>query len=255
MNCIIQNFQKTFIRLEKIHPSPLFAPVSQYLPFTSKARETSKTASSNTIGVPVGAITTPTPISTDSLQLLFPKILHLQKANMAEGVTIFNVISVISAAIGFVGFMQSNLPSNVIGPMDSSVRIAVALNGDKGVPGALRHAAGETPIIIAFNENNHYCGSSGQQHHPYITSGSFRDIKVDQSDGPGEQATSLQIIATTNELCIAYIGQTWADGAHRGWTGDMGKACNRDWYYSNIIVGDDHKPSESGTQAQKSQRT
>ena len=170
---------------------------------------------------------------------------------MAEAVSIFNVISVFSAVVGFVGFMQSNLPAKKINPVDSSVRVAVALNGDKGVPGALRHAAGQAPLINAFNENQHFCGSSFYGHHPYITSGSFRDIKVEQADyGPGEQATTLQIIPTSNELCIAYLGQTWADGSHRGWTGDMGKACNRDWYYSNVIVGDDHKPSESGTRAQ-----
>ena len=161
-------------------------------------------------------------------------------------VTIFNVISVFSAAVGLVGFLQSNFPANRIDPMDSSVRIAVALNGDKGVPGALRHAAGESPLIIAFNENRHYCGK-GDGKHKYIHSGSFMDIRIEQKkSGPGEQATALQIIPTTNELCIAYIGQTWSDGTHRGWVGDMGKACQRDWYHSNIIVGDDHKPSKSG---------
>ena len=168
----------------------------------------------------------------------------------AAPVTIFNVISTFSAVIGFIGFMQSNVPDGLPGPMDSSVRIAVALNGDKGVPGALRHAAGDAPLINAFNENLHRCGNSEYAGHPYIKSGSFHDLTVGQSEGPGEQATSLQIIPTTNELCIAYIGQTWADGSHRGWTGDMGRGCDRDWYYSNIIVGDDHKPSESCTQNQ-----
>lgn len=162
--------------------------------------------------------------------------------------TIFNVISVMSAAIGLVGFMESNLPDGKRNPMDSSVRIAVALNGDKGVRGALRHAAGEAPLVQAFNENQHLCGATNNFLHPYIHSGSFMDLTVSQSKlGPGEQATSLQIIPTTNELCIAYISQTWADGTHRGWVGDMGKGCDRDWYYSNIILGDDHKPSESQT--------
>ncbi|KAF6229672.1 hypothetical protein HO173_011318 [Letharia columbiana] len=161
------------------------------------------------------------------------------------GASIFNVISVFSAVIGFVGFMQNNLPHDP-GPMDSAVRVAVALNGDKGEPGALRHAAGEAPLINAFNENQNWCGSSSDDDHQYITSGSFKDMTIWQSrhgGGPGEQATALQIIPTTNELCIAYIAQTWADGTHRGWTGDMGRGCDRDWYYSNIIVGDDHKPT------------
>ncbi|KAL9137253.1 MAG: hypothetical protein Q9175_001535 [Cornicularia normoerica] len=89
---------------------------------------------------------------------------------MAAPVTIFNVISVFSAVIGFVGFMQSNLPDGKPGPMDSSVRIAVALNGDKGVPGALRHAAGNAPLVQAFNENKHLCGATKDSYHPYITS-------------------------------------------------------------------------------------
>ena len=68
--------------------------------------------------------------------------------------SIFNVISVISAGIGFVGFMQNNIPKEKPGATDSSVRIAVALNGDKGVPGALRHAAGYSPLIQAFSRSS-----------------------------------------------------------------------------------------------------
>ena len=154
------------------------------------------------------------------------------------------IVVLLAASVSLVRLKEANLPS-VVGPMDSSVRIAVALNGDDGIPGALRHAAGPAPLVQAFNENKNLCGSTGK-HHPLITSGSFSDLTIWQSNlGPGEQATSLQIIPTTNELCIAYVSQTWADGTHRGWLGDMGKGCDMDWYYSNIIVGDSHKPSKS----------
>ena len=35
-----------------------------------------------------------------------------------------------------------------------------------------------------------------------------------------------------------------SDGGTRGWLGDMAKACDHDWYYSNIIVGEEgHKPA------------
>ena len=157
--------------------------------------------------------------------------------------TVFNVISVISAVIGLVGFLENNIPKDK-SLKDSSVRIAVALNGHRGEPFALYHAAGPAPIVRAYNENKDYIGMSANFLEE-IESGSFRDLRIDQDWGPGEQAPWLQIIPTTNELCIAYISQTWADGTARGWVGDMGKACDRDWYYSNIIVGQDHKPSES----------
>ena len=164
-----------------------------------------------------------------------------------EGWTILKVISLISSAIGLVGFLESNIPHGFIAsPLYSSVRIAVALNGDKGEPGALRHAAGEAPLVNAFNENQHLCGQTGDLDHPYINSGSFYEMIIGQGTlGPGEQATYLQIIPTTNELCIAYISQKWSDGTSRGWVGDMAKGCGRDWYYSNVVVGHSYKPSES----------
>ena len=37
----------------------------------------------------------------------------------------------------------------------------------------------------------------------------------------GEQATSLQINPTTNELRIAHISPTWAIGSDRGYTVDL----------------------------------
>ncbi len=161
--------------------------------------------------------------------------------------SIFNIIGVFSAGLGLIGFVKSNMPKPLdVKPTDSTVRIAVGLNGDKGVPGALRHAGGDVPLILAYNENQNLCGFSSAYDHTVISSGSFRDIIIRQDEyGPGEQATYLQIIPTTNELCIAYISQTWADGGQRGWVGDMGKGCYRNWYYSNIIVGTGHKPSKS----------
>lgn len=71
------------------------------------------------------------------------------------------------------------------------------------------------------------------------------DIVIKQKEGPGEPAASLQIIPTTNALCIAYILQTLADGAHLAWMGGFGKGCHKPWYYSNFIIGDDHNPTES----------
>ncbi|CAF9938704.1 MAG: hypothetical protein ALECFALPRED_007823 [Alectoria fallacina] len=130
-------------------------------------------------------------------------------AVVEEGMTFLKVIGLISQAVGLVSFLETNIPHvAVANPLDSYVRIAVALNGDKGIAGALRHAAGEAPLINAFNENQHLCGQTGDFDHPYINSGSFYEMTVEQRKlGPGEQATYLQIIPTTNELCIAYISQ------------------------------------------------
>ena len=160
-------------------------------------------------------------------------------------VSIFDVIGVFSATIGLIGFLENNFPK-LTAPtnMDSFVRIGIAMNGVGGEYDKLYHAAGTAPLIHAFNEAKDHIGSS--QDEEYIESGSFRDITIWQERlGPGDQATWLQIISTANELCIAYIGQKWADGTIRGWIGDTGKGCGRDWYFSNIIVGRDHKPSES----------
>ena len=163
-------------------------------------------------------------------------------AEFFPAATIFNVISLFSSGIGLIGFIQSNVPKEESFG-DSSVRVAVALNGHEGVPFALYHAAGPAPIVRVFNENRDHIGESGD-YLMEINSGSYRDIKIDQHRGPGQQAPWLQITSTPNELCIAYISQTWADGTSRGWVGDMGKGCDRDWYHSNIIVGKDHRPSQ-----------
>ena len=124
--------------------------------------------------------------------------------------------------------------------MDSTVRVAVALSDKKA---GFTDGEGASPMILAFNENGEHIGHSfwGQKGH--IGSGSFKDITIHQDAGPGQQATHLQILAQDDAICIAYISQTWADGAARGWLGDMGQACNQQWYYSNVIVGDEgHKP-------------
>ena len=41
-----------------------------------------------------------------------------------------------------------------------------------------------------------------------------------------------------NAICINYIAITWPDGDSAFISGDTGRACNRDWYYSRTVVGD-----------------
>ena len=152
-------------------------------------------------------------------------------AAVAAPVTIFNVIGVFSAVIGLMGFILGNVPKNKVHPEDSSVRVAIALNGNSS---GLKHAGGAAPFIQTFNENGGYIGENGYEYTfgfgSYIESGSYHDAVIKQRPyGPGQQATYLQIIPGDNELCIAYIAQTWSDGTHRGWLGDMGKGCDKDW--------------------------
>lgn len=80
---------------------------------------------------------------------------------------------------------------------------------------------------------------------PKIPEGGFNDVTVPPLyDGvAGQQATYVQIRAGNDGLCIPYLSQTWADGTQRGWLGDMGKACRQPWYYSDVIVGENHKPA------------
>ena len=76
---------------------------------------------------------------------------------------------------------------------------------------------------------------------------------VDQHEGPGQQATYLQLFAGTDAVCIAYIAQMWADGQMRGWLGDMGGACGMPSYYSHIVVGNDgHVPGKCSISKQGS---
>ena len=126
------------------------------------------------------------------------------------------VIGLVFGIIGLVGVAENSVPPRQPNLMDSTVRLGVALKGDEGQPGVLRRTAGDAPLVHAFNENQNLCGSSDKDFHEFITPGSFVDIIIKQEEGPGEQATSLQIIPTTNALCIAYIAQMWADGEHRG---------------------------------------
>lgn len=88
-------------------------------------------------------------------------------------------------------------------------------------PGALSYADGGAPTVVAYNENHDRIGSSC--HNDYIESGSFLDLTAYQDEGNGQQPTTLQARGTDDELCIAYIAQTWPDGTSRGWLGDMGR--------------------------------
>ena len=117
-----------------------------------------------------------------------------------------------------------------------------------GKADGLSASEGTVPTIFAYNEQKGFIGqySSGSGS-PTVEAGSFLDVTVDQSVtddhadvGSGQQPTYLQLIASDNAICIAYIAQTWSDGTKRGWVGDVGKACGQNWFHSDVFVGDNH---------------
>lgn len=164
----------------------------------------------------------------------------LTLASFATPFGLFNGI------ISFILMIENQIPDTDHRGENSAIRIQVALNGPSpdGTE-RLFNADGRAPLVIAFNENGEAIGHSDWDLNRYIASGSFEDYVVIQDRGQGQQATYLQIVAWKDAICIADIAQTWADGTKRAWLGDYGAFCDMNWYYSNIIVGDNgHKPSE-----------
>lgn len=163
------------------------------------------------------------------------------------GKAILTVLGVFGSMVGFTGFLPNEFPNKEIHKVDrqqqaqdSMVRVVVGLNGVEG----LTEADGPIPAVVAFDENKKYIGASDwSRGFGSIGSGGYADIWVSQKKGPGRQATYLQLLGHNDGICIAYISQVWGDGTPRGWLGDMGQACGKRYYYSNIVVGDnDHRP-------------
>ncbi|KAH0565860.1 hypothetical protein GP486_000738 [Trichoglossum hirsutum] len=156
---------------------------------------------------------------------------------MATGIIIGIAGLINGLAFGILSVLPKMTPDKVDG-VDSKVRIAVGLASQMG---------GDSPYIAAFNEMTQFVGyydPSGK-----IETGGFSDFNINQHCDKcrkGQQATYLQIFAGDDAICVAYIGQTWADGTKLGWLGDMGKVCGMPNYYSNIQVemadGGSHVP-------------
>ena len=157
-----------------------------------------------------------------------------------------NVLSIFSAALGLVGFIETQIPDNLHLGEHSTLRVQVGLAGPN--PNKTTEVSsqmdGTVPLVLAFNENGDWIGHSDRHDKRMILDGSFEDLVVIQDRGPGQQATYLQVIARNNAICVAFLTQTWADGSHRGWVGDYGAYCGMDWFPSNIIIGQNYKPSE-----------
>ena len=168
----------------------------------------------------------------------------VQSAVKAAVVT---VLAVFGSSVGFTGFRYDEefpKPQECKGMgHNSMVRVAIALNGVEG----LSEADGPEPSILAFDDNRKYMGASvnWKRGSGHIDSGGHADIWINHLLVKSLPPTYLQLGGPNDGICIAYISQRWPDDTLRGWLGDMGKACGKRYYYSNIVVGDtQHRPCE-----------
>ena len=143
--------------------------------------------------------------------------------------------------LGLVSLIfNPHLPVDFVG-INSQVRIGVALNDKKNGP---TQADGQVPSLVAFNEKEWYIGASNWDKKHHVGSAGYVDVVVHQEDmGPGQEPAYLQVLGHDDAVCVAYIAQTWPDGQQRGWMGDMGRACGKRWFFSNLEVGEEkYKP-------------
>jgi hypothetical protein len=143
--------------------------------------------------------------------------------------TILDIIAFIGDTV--LGILQLvPLDNNQVSSgAQSIVRVCAALYED------ISDFGGDTPGITLWNEDGKRLGStipSTEQ----VEAGSFVDIVV-PINPPNQQPTYLKIEGGANSVCVAYISHTWPDGTKRGWLGDIGKQCGKQWYYSDIEVG------------------
>lgn len=148
-----------------------------------------------------------------------------------------------NATVGLINLnFEEHLPFDITG-VNSMVRIAVALNDKRDGP---TQADGRAPSLVAFNDKEWYIGASNWVSNAHVRSGSWVDVEVHQEDfGSGQGPAYLQVLGHDDAVCVAYIGQTWPKGPQRGWFGDMGRACGKRYYYSNLEVGEEkYKPGQ-----------
>lgn len=158
---------------------------------------------------------------------------------MSAAVVIEVVALIAEIGLGILQILPL-IESNSAPGAQSIVRIGIGMfNGSDNF-------GGDVPAITVWNEDGKRLGKA--QPKGTIESGSFADVVVPQSSA-NVQPTYVKVEGGSNSICIAYIGHAWPDGTKRGWLGDMGKHCNRQYYYSNVYVtqsnGTQHKVSKS----------
>ncbi|KAI9785425.1 MAG: hypothetical protein M1816_000440 [Peltula sp. TS41687] len=149
----------------------------------------------------------------------------------------FNIIGLIGTMIGVIRLIEDkvNLAHNKGG---SVVRFHVGLDTDMGL--GLSNAGGDIPDVRLYNEVGDFIG--GRYDPGHIDDGTTgHDVRVQQN--VAQQATYGLFTANEDAICLAYMTMVWPDEQKFGWMGDWGKECGATWYYSNIVLSGQVKPT------------
>lgn len=147
---------------------------------------------------------------------------------MAALVVLDIVALVADLVIGIIQIIPLLNTHNVPDGSTSIVRVGIGLYNTSSL-------GGDIPGITVWNEDGRRLGKVPTQGGKKVEAGSYVDIVVPQN--PAKlQPTYVKIEGGNDSVCVAYFGHAWPDGTRRGWLGDMGKMCGREWYYSNTYV-------------------
>jgi len=174
-----------------------------------------------------------------------PLLFVSKMANIA-----FNIVGIVLGnVLGIVPLLgNSNLTPDPLTAENPLVRIGIGLPSRLNDPSSstssncsdssnYRTTGGTIPSLRVYNENKELIGHSSPDYYNTISEGQFTTVTVYQnSSGSYQQSPFLQVTGGSDDICIAYLGQTWADGTKLGWLGDVGKFCGARWYYSNLFV-------------------
>ena len=141
---------------------------------------------------------------------------------------ILELIGLVSGVLGIVGFFQDQFPSK---PEDepkheentniytTTLRIQLGVNGiaNPETGETLWGAGGSAYTIDHYGANGIYLFPGAMV--DTISAGSFQDLSTSASIG--DQVTRTEIADVTDDMCIATMGMTLADGTHWGWLGDV----------------------------------
>lgn len=131
--------------------------------------------------------------------------------------------------------VRESTPTAASNSKDSVVRVAGTVH-DFNADDAFEHVnkiLEAYPAILAFDVNGQYIGhSNGAESQGYLSAG-FVDVVVHQEKSePSKQTTYLQIFRD-KPICLSYVLQNMSDGTPAVWTGDVGRRCGKEWYYSD----------------------
>jgi hypothetical protein len=153
-----------------------------------------------------------------------------------------NVIGIVLGnVLGIISLLSTpTLTPDPLTAGHSIVRIGIGLPTYPPVPSfnsSYQTMGGTIPSFRVYNENKALIGHATSDDHQTVGEGQFRTVTVvHNTSGLSQQPSYLQVAGGSDDVCIAYLGQTWSDGTKLGWLGDIGKFCGARWYYSNLFV-------------------